>query len=295
MLDSPFSRRGLLAGGGALAIGLLSACTKTNVTPGSPGGGGAADLLSKAKQQGFLTVVVGNEPPYTKVDTDGTVTGCEPDVLRAVCKKLGINDVKGIVSPYESMIPGLQANRWDVIAAGLFMKQSRCAQVAYSEPVIVSTESFLVPAGNPKKITTVAAVLADPSLKIGVIPGGFEEGILKSAKVPEGQRVSTADARSGYEALKAKRVDAFLLPTLSLKSLVTNDNTVEITPQVPDAPKTGSGAAFRPGDKAFVDEYNKALAEFKKTPDFDAILNKWGFDPEAARSVTAAELCKNEG
>lgn len=295
MPDSPFSRRSLIAGGGAVAVALLAGCTRTNVTPGNPAGGGGADLMSKAKQQGFLTCVVGNEPPYTKVETDGTVTGCEPDVLRAVCKKLGINEVKGIVSPYESMIPGLQANRWDVIAAGLFMKQSRCSQVAYSEPVIVSTESFLVPAGNPKKITTVASVLADPSLKIGVIPGGFEEGILKSAKVPDNQRVSTADGRSGYEALKAKRVDAFLLPSLSLKSLVTNDPSVEITPQVPDAPKTGSGAGFRPADKAFVDQYNQALAEFKKTPDFDAILNKWGFDPEAARGATAAELCKNEG
>lgn len=295
MLDSPFSRRSLIAGGGAVAIGVLAGCTRTNVTPGNPAGGGGADLMSRATQQGFLTCVVGNEPPYTKVETDGTVTGCEPDVLRAVCKKLGINEVKGIVSPYESMIPGLQANRWDVIAAGLFMKQSRCSQVAYSEPVIVSTESFLVPAGNPKNITTVASVLADPSLKIGVIPGGFEEGILKSAKVPDNQRVSTADGRSGYEALKAKRVDAFLLPTLSLKSLVTNDTSVEITPQVPDAPKTGSGAGFRPADKAFVDRYNQALAEFKQTPEFDAILDKWGFDPEAARSATAAELCKNEG
>ena len=55
-----------------------------------------------------------------------------------------------MVTPYASMIPGLNANRWDAITAGLFMKQSRCGQVSYSEPVIVSTESFAVPKGTPR-------------------------------------------------------------------------------------------------------------------------------------------------
>ncbi|MEJ7690449.1 MAG: hypothetical protein WKF76_08515 [Nocardioidaceae bacterium] len=37
------------------------------------------------------------------------MTGAEPDVLRAVCKKLGIDDIKGVKVAYESMIPSLQA------------------------------------------------------------------------------------------------------------------------------------------------------------------------------------------
>ena len=45
----------------------------------------------------------------------------------------------------------------------------------------MSTESFAVPAGNPKKLTTIAAVKADPALKIAVLPGGFEDGALKTA------------------------------------------------------------------------------------------------------------------
>jgi polar amino acid transport system substrate-binding protein len=64
---------------------------------------------------------------------------------------------------------------------------------------------------------------------------------------------------------------------------------------VPDAPKTGSGAAFRKGDASFMEAYNKELEAFKDTADFDAMMKKWGFDAAAAKSTTSAELCKNEG
>lgn len=292
------SRRNLLRGAGVAALGVSVAGWATGcstVAPGGPASGTASNLLEQAKAQGFLRVGIANEPPYTQVGADGTVTGCEPDVLRAVCKRLGIGEVQGIITPYESMIPGLNANRWDVIAAGLFMKESRCAQVLYSEPVIVSTESFATPKGNPKGITSVAAILSDPSLRIAVLPGGFEEGVLKTSNVPASQQVKINDGRSGLEALKANRADAFMLPTLSLKALAKDDASFDISKPVDDAPRTGSGAAFRQSDAAFHEAYNKELAAFKKTPEFAEILTKWGFDASVVEGVTAQDLCKTAG
>jgi len=292
------TRRNVLQGAGVAALGAVVAVVATGCTTVTPAGQGAAegtDLLALAKKQGYLRVGIANEPPYTQVNSDGTVTGCEPDVLKAVCKRLGIDDVQGIITPYESMIPGLQANRWDAVAAGLFMKQSRCAEVLYSEPVIVSTESFGVPIGNPKKILTVADVLADSSLRIAVLPGGFEEGILNTAKVPAAQQVTVKDGRSGIEALAADRADAFFLPTLSLRALSETDKGFEVTDQVPDAPRTGSGAAFRTTDTAFLKAYNVELAALKLTPEFAEILDNWGFDAAAVEGVTADELCQTAG
>ncbi|SDM99812.1 polar amino acid transport system substrate-binding protein [Cryobacterium flavum] len=292
------TRRNVLQGAGVAALGAVFAVVATGcatVTPAGEAVDGGTDLLALAKKQGYLRVGIANEPPYTQVNSDGTVTGCEPDVLKAVCKRLGIDDVQGIITPYESMIPGLQANRWDAVAAGLFMKQSRCAEVLYSEPVIVSTESFGVPSGNPKNILTVADVLADASLRIAVLPGGFEEGILNTAKVPASQQVKVNDGRSGIEALAADRADAFFLPTLSLRAIAETDTSFEVTEQVPDAPRTGSGAAFRTTDTAFHKAYNVELEAFKKTPEFKKILDLWGFDAAAVEGVTADELCQTEG
>lgn len=267
---------------------LLAACGGDNGATAEGGG----DTLERMRAQGYARLAIANEPPYTKVETDGTVAGAEPEIAAAVLEMLGIPEVQGVVTPYASMIPGLQADRWDMITAGLFMKQSRCQEVAYTEPVIVSTESFLVAEGNPKGVQTVAGA-KQAGLDVAVLPGAFEEGILKTAGFPPAQIVAVPDARSGVDALKAGRADAFLLPTLSLEEI--KPKGFDVTPPIPDAPRTGSGAAFRKSDVALRDAYNEKLAEFKQTPEFEAILTKWGFSAEAVEGVTAEELCQNPG
>lgn len=294
----PLTRRTLLRGLGAAALvvpagAVLAGCSSVE-TPGSTEG--AADLLSTAREQGFIRVAIANEPPYTQVNPDGTVTGAEPDVFRAVCAMLDIPEIQGTVTPYESMIPGLNANRWDAITAGLFMKESRCAEVAYTEPVIVSTESFAVPAGNPQGLMTIDDVLAAGDVTVAILPGSFEEGILTTAGVPDGQLIRVDDGRSGVEAVAAGRAAAFLLPTLSLEALQGDGASgFDITEPLEDAPATGSGAAVRMADTSFLDAYNEQLTAFKDTAEFEEILDMWGFDAEAARSVTAEELCANPG
>jgi polar amino acid transport system substrate-binding protein len=249
--------------------------------------------LDQIRQQGFARIAIANEPPYTQIQPDGTVTGAEPDVVRAVLKLMGVPDIQGVVTPYESMIPGLNASRWDIIAAGLFMKQSRCSQILYSEPEIVSTESFAVLAGNPKNLTSVAAVKANPSVKVAVLPGGFEDGALKSQNMPAGQIVNIPDGRSGIEAVQAGRADAFFLPTLSLNSLKTPG--IDITPPIKDVQQTGSGAGFRKADTALANAYDEKLKVFKETPEYAQILSRWGFSAEAVKGVTRQQLCGNAG
>ncbi|MGH3431587.1 MAG: ectoine/hydroxyectoine ABC transporter substrate-binding protein EhuB, partial [Thermocrispum sp.] len=66
---------------------LLSACGD-----GEPRGRGG-NTLATGREQGLLRVGIANEPPYTKVTPDGNVTGVEPEILRAVLKKIGIDDI----------------------------------------------------------------------------------------------------------------------------------------------------------------------------------------------------------
>lgn len=271
------------------AASLLAAC---GAEVGGSGGPAAGDTLARMKEQGYARLAIANEPPYTKVEADGTVGGAEPEIAAAVLKLLGVPEVQGVVTPYPSMIPGLQADRWDMVTAGLFMKQSRCKEVSYTEPVVVSTESFMVKQGNPLGVRTVADAKSK-GIEVAVLPGAFEEGILKGVGYPAGKMVPVPDSRSGVEALKAGRADAFMLPTLSLEAVKTAG--FEITEPLADAPRTGSGAAFRKSDTALRDSYNEKLAEFKKTPEFEGILKKWGFSSEAVKGVTAQELCKNPG
>ena len=125
------SRRRLLRGIGAAAMGVplvgwSAGCTFTEPGTGAPKG----SVLDRGRDQGVLRVAIFNEPPYTKLEVDGTVTGAEPDVLRGTLERLGIDDIEGVRIEYDAMIPALKSGQVDVIAAGLFMKQSRCSEVA---------------------------------------------------------------------------------------------------------------------------------------------------------------------
>ncbi|MEV0049477.1 polar amino acid transport system substrate-binding protein [Saccharopolyspora shandongensis] len=293
MRRSEFSRRQLFRGGAAAALALPAAGLLTGCSFTQPGGGQPGSTLDQIKARGSARIAIANEPPYTQIKPDGTVTGAEPDVVAAVLKRMGIPSIEGVVTPYESMIPGLNANRWDIIAAGLFMKQSRCGQILYSEPEIVSTESFAVPAGNPKNLTSVASVKADPAVKVAVLPGGFEDGALKTQNVPAAQIVNIPDGRSGIEAVLAGRADAFFLPTLSLNSLKADG--IDITPAIQDVQQTGSGAGFRKTDQDLVNAYDEQLRALKASPEFDEILSRWGFSADAARGVTRDQLCAVAG
>jgi len=287
------SRRDLLRSTGAVVVaapltGFLAGCSFTQ-----PGTGQPNSTVDQIKRQGFARVAIANEPPYTKVNADGSVTGVEPDVVSAVFTMMGVPTIQGVVTPYESMIPGLNANRWDVIAAGLFMKQSRCAEILYSEPDIVSTESFAVPAGNPRNLTTIADVKADPAIRVAVLPGGFEHGVLTTEQLPEGQIVSVNDGRSGVEAVLAGRAEAFFLPTLSLSALRTDG--IEITGAIKDVQPTGAGAGFRKGDTELQKAYDEQLAAYKQTPEYADTLAKWGFSADDVRGVTRDQLCAVSG
>lgn len=287
-------RRAFLARAGGLSVAVpllgVAACSTTE------GGTAAVSTLEKVKSAGVARLAIANEPPYTKIRPDGSVTGASPEVARAVLKKLGVPKVEGIVTPYDAMIPGLLARRWDLITAGLFMKKSRCAQVLYSDPDVVSSESLLVPEGNPKKLLKYGDIKADPSIKLIVLNGGYEHGLATQAGITDDQLVKVKDSRDAIDALKAERGDAFALPTLSLNDLVGKDDPdFDITPPIPDIRPTGAGAAFHKQDAEFRDAYNKAFREIKKSGEFAEILKPWGFSAEDAKRYTAEELCKNEG
>ncbi len=286
------ARRSVLALPAIAAVLIVSACSAPVGATSSASGNG---LLQRAEASHQLKVAIGNEAPQAYMKADGTITGVEVEILRHVVKELGITDLQGEITPFESMIPGLQAKRWDVIAAGLNMKQSRCESALFSEPTIVSTESFAVKKGNPKNLTSLKSIVDDPGVTVGTLPGSFEETSLEHAGVPKSQISLLQDIRSGFDALQAGRIDAYFSPTSGLKEIAKDTPAVEVTAPLPDALKAGSGVVFRKEDVAFRDEFNKRLAEYKATPAYGELLKKWGYNAADVKGVTTEQLCKNPG
>ncbi|MGQ9370281.1 ectoine/hydroxyectoine ABC transporter substrate-binding protein EhuB [Azospirillum sp. A39] len=253
----------------------------------------AADALERLKEQGFARVAIANEPPYTAVTADGKVSGAGPDVARAVLAKMGVPDIVASISEYGAMIPGLQAGRFDMVAAGLFMKPERCRAVAYSEPDLCDAEAMAVKKGNPLGLQSYEDVAKNPDARIGAPGGGTEERLALQAGVPRDRVIVVPDGQSGIKMLQDGRIDAYSLPVLSINDLVAKagDTTLDVVAPVKGAPVYCAGVAFPKDQTAFRDAYDKALAELKESGEFAKIVEPYGFSAAAAMSTSREKLC----
>ena len=251
----------------------------------------AADL-TQLKEQGFARIAIANEPPWTMVTTGGEVSGAAPDLARAVLNKMGIKDIVASVSEYGAMIPGVQARRFDMVAAGLFIKPERCEAVLFSQPDLCDAESFMIKAGNPLNLKSFADV-ASSGAKIGVVGGGTEEKLAIEAGVDRANIVVVPDPQSGAKLLQDGRIDVYALPVLSISDLLkkAEDPSLAMFAPVENTPIFCAGVAFRKQDGALRDAYDVALAEIKASGEFAAIIEPYGYSADAAMQQTRENLC----
>src|SRR5690606_8287399 len=118
-----------------------------------------------------------------------------------------IAEIDATVVEFGSLIAGLQAGQFDMIAAGMFINEERAAQIKFSDPDYCVSESLLVPAGNPDNLSDYQSVI-DAGVTIAVLSGGVEEGYVEQAGVPADQIELFGDVNDQYEAIDAGRVDA---------------------------------------------------------------------------------------
>lgn len=251
----------------------------------------AADL-EQLKEQGFARIAIANEPPWTMVTTGGEVSGAAPDLARAVLNKMGIKEIVASVSEYGAMIPGVQARRFDMVAAGLFIKPERCEAVLFSQPDLCDAESFMIKAGNPMNLKSFADV-ASSGAKIGVVGGGTEEKLAIEAGVDRANIVVVPDPQSGAKLLQDGRIDVYALPVLSISDLLkkAEDPSLAMFAPVENTPIFCAGVAFRKQDGALRDAYDVALAEMKASGEFAAIIEPYGYSADAAMQQTRENLC----
>lgn len=153
----------------------------------------AETTLEKARQQGYIRVGFANEAPFGYATPDGKLTGEAPEVAKAVLARMGIAEIDGVLTEFGSLIPGLKAGRFDIIAAGMFITPKRCKQVSFSEPSYGIGQAFLVSEGNPKRLKTYADVAQQSDVKLAVMAGAIERDYAKKAGVSLSQLVTLPD------------------------------------------------------------------------------------------------------
>ena len=261
----------------------------------------AQGTFERIKKDGVVRIGFANEAPWSFAQSDGTIAGADYELASLIFSKLGVGSLEGVITKFGSLIPGLKANRFDVVVAGFYIRPARCEQVAFSEPTVAVGDAIIVKAGNPKKISSYKSITADPSLKLGGVVGAATAQNAKNAGVPDSQLVMFPDFVSAIAALKAGRVDGALQTAITAQATVksSNDPTIERALPFEQAVINGkptlnyAGFAFRPEDKNLVSAFNAELAKTLGGPEHLKILEKYSISPnEIPIGVTTESLCK---
>lgn len=259
-----------------------------------------AVTLQEIKDRGEIRIAIANEIPYGFMDLSGNAKGVGPEVAQHIAKSLGIEHIKWETAAFGSLIPGLKAGRFDMVAAEMAILPQRCQEVLFSEPNSSYGEGLLVAQGNPKKLNSFEQ-FAKGNLKVAIMAGADQLEMLQALGVPSNHMVTIANNADAISTVATGRADAYAATSLTVAELAEKSNKVQaadpfIDPVIDGEPvRSWGGFTFAQDSETLQQAINKALAKFKKTDKWKAILQHYGFssaDINESFEKTTAQLCK---
>ena len=95
---------------------------------------GATGALAQAKE--WKEIRIGTEgayPPYNNLNAKKELEGFEIDYGNLLCEKMKVK-CSWVVQDWDGIIPALQANKYDIILAGMNATEERKKQVDFTTP-----------------------------------------------------------------------------------------------------------------------------------------------------------------
>src|SRR5665213_3338591 len=98
-MQSIWSRRHILSG--FAAGSLITSSPKVWAQASGPGQG----LLARLRSEKKARVGIANNPPYSGIDPDGSLTGLAPTLTKLIMGRLGVPEVEGTAVSYGELVP----------------------------------------------------------------------------------------------------------------------------------------------------------------------------------------------
>jgi len=253
-------------------------------------------------RDGVVRIGYANEAPFAYYDNESDkLVGESVEVTRHILKKMGVVDFEGVLTEFASLIPGLKAGRFDVIAAGMWIIPPRCREISFSEPISCIGQGFIVKTGNPLGLHGYEDVVRHPAARLAVVSGGVELRFARAVGLSQDRILIFPDAPSAIAGLQANRVDALAGPVPAHKDMLrkAGDSSLERAQpfnisNVPGEPtRLCSGIGFRKDDARFREEFDSHLKSFIGTDQHLEMVEAFGFtETELPTGVTREELCR---
>ena len=219
--------------------------------------------------------------PFTYKTADGKPTGFDVDIANAICAEMKRNCVF-VEQVWDSMIPGLQARKYDVVVSSLSITEERKRVIDFSDRYYKTPSAIVV-----KKGTVYANPASLKGKRIGVLKGSTQEKWAMGELKPAGVTVVPYEAQDQvYLDIKAGRLDGTVADKVEVHGgFLRKPEGKDYGYVGPDQYEAkyygdGIGIGMRKGQKDLKDQINKAIKTIRSNGTYNTIAKKYfDFDP----------------
>ncbi|WP_159991534.1 transporter substrate-binding domain-containing protein [Pelistega ratti] len=203
--------------------------------------------------------------PFEYKNEKGELVGFDIDVGNAICEKLNAKCV-WVEQPFESLLPGLQARKFDIVHASLTHNAAREKVINFSESVYAIPTQLLAKKGSGLEPTVESL----KGKRVGALQGSAQEAYAKQVWGKKGVKiVSYTEQDQTFIDLGAGRIDAAILEKPNgyaglLSKPEGKDYEYVGEPLVHPLLANKIGLGFRKQDKQLKAEVDEAILALRK-------------------------------
>jgi ABC-type amino acid transport substrate-binding protein len=264
----------LIGGAAVLGTGAMAADVGTAAVDFTKLGDGS---YKRAVEEG-ITLGIANDPPFTfQDDQTKEYDGIDVRIMKEVAARIGIKDVKWELVQFDALIPGLIADRWDVVVDNLHENPKRLEVISFSGPSYWYGSALAVPKGNPKAIHTWEDLAGKT---VGTIRGSISQGLLEARTDLKELKLYTSN-ESEFADIIAGRLDAAMEDGLKIGQFIKKnpDAAIELAQGYSPQPDEYGYARYglRKDDVDLNLAVSRALAEMRADGTLSSIVKEFGF------------------
>lgn len=243
-----------------------------------------ASFAAVSQAQDLRVAIDPTYEPFVYKTADGKPVGFNIDFANAVCAEIKRNCVF-VEQVWDSMIPGLQSRKYDVIISDMSITEERKRVVDFTDRYYKTPGTIVIKKSQP--YTGNASL---KGLTFGVLKGSTHERYANGELTKLGAKiVSYAAQDQVYLDIRAGRLDGTVADKVEVTGgFLSKPEGADYTPVGPDLLDAkyfgeGMGIALRKGQNELKAQLNQAIKTLRANGKYQEISKKYfDFDPYGA-------------
>ena len=205
-------------------------------------------------------LIIGTEgayPPFNNLEADGTLTGFDIDIARALCDEMKVT-CEFVTNDWDGIIPGLMADKYDAIVASMSITEERKQQIDFTDKYYTTPLAVIAPKdGEVKGVSAEELKGKVVGAQASTTQANYATDVYEKAgievKLYPTQEEAAADLQNG-------RIDALISDKFVVADWLNGDGK-DCCVMVGDVPgtETEAGIGIRKGEDDLKQRFNAAI------------------------------------